>query len=871
MATAESVSSGYRGSERTRKKMSVTRIVNNIAALNANRNLNATGRGLQKSIERLSSGLRINRAGDDAAGLTVSSRLRAQFTGINRAVANAQDGINLISVAEGALEEVTVRLNRMRVLSIQAGNTGVNDIQARQALQDEVFQSIDEINRIANTTQFNTNYLLNGDFEVKSQLIAGQDQVGVQIDQSPVASTLSNGVSLLNIVRTRTGSEQVTAGESAGESQVISLGIQNQSDVAVSLGRWSTDVTIDAASAPSNTILSFAYFQGVSLYSGDTLSFEGTLSDGIVRFAGSISIGGGDIDTLVSEINASIQAAQNAYWGDSSSVPDSFKTTAAYVTAGANAGRIVLLNKAQSFSEASINITVTRTQGNGELVAQAMGVTRTTLGEASVLAGSGRIGNSVTAITGSTFETGAFEITIEDVVSAQQRTNESLIGFRDANGALLGAGASLGAAATAAVINGTFVNGVYTGGTTLFHNSTITLTGTEIDGTTFSAVYTLDTNITQQADTNFSDFRFGTLSGLIEELNYRTRSYTFYDYGAGATPLGTSTDGDITRFGQSQFTLTNSRTIRLIDDLGVTGSQSSFTLTYEQNKHLFDSSVGHVTIQDDAALQREGFAEAATFRVNGGTAVRGEAGDVVTLYGPESTIDGIPTPQVTLRVGSGLSVGSDVLKVREQEFVGRLNGGPSVTFRNGDQDVVFIDNSSGTQGLARYVSVDFDAVLDVTQATDGLPDAGTTVLISTVNKSMNFQIGAYSGQRFASAIGDLRADNLGFGRGSGRTIQDINVTSISGVNQALTIIDEALDQVNRTRSLLGAATNRLESTVSNLSVTSENLTASYSRLRDADIAHESSEYTKNQVLLQAGTSVLAQANFLQQSFLSLLG
>ena len=273
--------------------MSVTRIVNNIAALNANRNLNATGRGLQKSIERLSSGLRINRAGDDAAGLTVSSRLRAQFTGIDRAVANAQDGINLISVAEGALEEVTVRLNRMRVLSIQAGNTGVNDIQARQALQDEVFQSIDEINRIANTTQFNTNYLLNGDFEVKSQLIAGQDQVGVRIDQSPVASTLSNGVSLLNIVRTRTGSEQITAGESAGESQVISLGIQNQSDVAVSLGRWSTDVTIDAASAPSNTILSFAYFQGVSLYSGDTLSFEGTLSDGVVRFAGSISIGGG--------------------------------------------------------------------------------------------------------------------------------------------------------------------------------------------------------------------------------------------------------------------------------------------------------------------------------------------------------------------------------------------------------------------------------------------------------------------------------------------------------------------------------------------------------------------------------------------------
>jgi len=156
--------------------MSVTRIVNNIAAVNAHRNLQAVGSHLFKSIERLSSGLRINRAGDDAAGLIISSRLRAQIGGLNQAVENAQDGINLINVAEGALEEVTGRLNRMRVLAIQAGNTGVNDMQARRAIQDEVFQSVDEINRIANTTQFNTNYLLNGDFEVKSRLIGGQDE-----------------------------------------------------------------------------------------------------------------------------------------------------------------------------------------------------------------------------------------------------------------------------------------------------------------------------------------------------------------------------------------------------------------------------------------------------------------------------------------------------------------------------------------------------------------------------------------------------------------------------------------------------------------------------------------------------------------------
>ncbi len=846
--------------------MSVTRIVNNIAAVNAHRNLQAVGSHLFKSIERLSSGLRINRAGDDAAGLIISSRLRAQIGGLNQAVENAQDGINLINVAEGALEEVTGRLNRMRVLAIQAGNTGVNDMQARRAIQDEVFQSVDEINRIANTTQFNTNYLLNGDFEVKSRLIGGQDPVGVHIDASPSASTLDNGLSFLNIVQTETGSQQIVAGEAAGQSQIVNMGIRNQSDIAVSLGRWTTAETIDAATAPGNAILSAAFFQGVSLYSGDTLSFEGMLSDGMTRFAGSISIGGGDIDDLVSRINAAIQTAENAKWGSSSAVPTSYRTSAAYQTTGANAGRIVLLNKAQTFSQASINLTVTRTGGNGELAAQALGVTRATLGAASILSGSGQIGNSITAITGSTFSTGSFSISVEDVVSAQQRRTESLISFRDRNGALLSAGASLGAAATAAVINGTFVNGIYTGGTTLLHNSTITLTGTEIDGTTFDAVFTLDTTISAAGDTVLNDFRFSTLSGLLEELNYRTRSYTSF----AGTPLATSTDGDITRFSQSQFEFTNSRTIALVDDLGITGSRSSFTLTYQQNKHLSDPAAQHVTIQDDAALIREGFAEAATFRVDGGAAVRAEAGDVITLYGPESTIDGVPTPSVTLRVGSGLTVGGDVLEVRQHEFVGKLNGGPAVTFHNGDQNVVFIDNSSGTRGMARYLTMDFDAALDVTRASNGLPDAGTTILISTVNKSMNFQIGAFSGQQFSISIGDLKADNLGFGRGSGRTIQDIDITSVTGVNQALEIIDESLDQVNRTRSLLGAATNRLESTVSNLSVASENLTASYSRLRDADIAWESSQYTKHQILLQAATSVLAQANSIPEMMLSLL-
>ena len=176
----------------------------------------------------------------------------------------------------------------------------------------------------------------------------------------------------------------------------------------------------------------------------------------------------------------------------------------------------------------------------------------------------------------------------------------------------------------------------------------------------------------------------------------------------------------------------------------------------------------------------------------------------------------------------------------------------------------FIDPNS------KQLTIDFDSIVDVTKATSGT-DTGITILISTVNKSLNFQVGAFAGQTFRTSLGDLRADNLGFGRGSGRTVSDIDITTLSGANDALDIIDEALDQVNTTRSLLGASTNRLDSTVANLSVTAENLTASESRLRDADIAAESTQFALNQILMQAGISVLAQANFQNQSLLSLLG
>ena len=139
------------------------RIVNNISAMNTHRQLGIADSSLSKSLERLSSGLRINRAGDDAAGLAISEKMRAQIRGMKQAIRNAQDGISVIQTAEGALAEVHNMLNRMRELTVQAGNSTLTDGD-KQKLNDEFYLLSKEITRIAKTTEFNTMVLLSGKF-----------------------------------------------------------------------------------------------------------------------------------------------------------------------------------------------------------------------------------------------------------------------------------------------------------------------------------------------------------------------------------------------------------------------------------------------------------------------------------------------------------------------------------------------------------------------------------------------------------------------------------------------------------------------------------------------------------------------------------
>jgi len=140
------------------------RINNNLIAMNTHRQLGIANTGASKSMEKLSSGYRINRAGDDAAGLSISEKMRAQIRGLNMASKNAQDGISLIQTAEGALNESHSILQRMRELAVQAANDTNVEID-RGSLQSEIDQLAEELTRIAQNTEFNTQKLLDGTFK----------------------------------------------------------------------------------------------------------------------------------------------------------------------------------------------------------------------------------------------------------------------------------------------------------------------------------------------------------------------------------------------------------------------------------------------------------------------------------------------------------------------------------------------------------------------------------------------------------------------------------------------------------------------------------------------------------------------------------
>lgn len=293
-------------------------INHNISALNAWRSLNQTNSALAKSLEKLSSGMRINRAADDAAGLAISEKMRGQINGLNQAIRNAQDGISLIQTAEGALNETHSILQRMRTLAVQAANdTSTND--DRQKIQDEMNQLAAELSRISNTTEFNTKNLLAGGFT--SQLFhigANQDQ-NIRLDINPM-DAYSLGVTSDYGEVTGVGSDSAGITVQVIGKGLTSIGTFNIKLVAAATTTTSTTASYDSATKTLNVTLA---------YNTANSTVTATLNDVINAINNADGLSGKDFSFLAT-LEGGVIGTQSATSG--SATISAFKTSTAAVT-----------------------------------------------------------------------------------------------------------------------------------------------------------------------------------------------------------------------------------------------------------------------------------------------------------------------------------------------------------------------------------------------------------------------------------------------------------------------------------------------------------------------------------------------------------
>ena len=228
----------------------------NVAALNAYRNLNTTTNDMSKSLEKLSSGFRINRAADDAAGLAISEGMRSQIGGLKMGVRNAQDGISTVQTAEGALNETHSILQRMRDLSVQGANSGALNVDAKANIQTELGQLKNELTRIADTTMFNGQKLLDGHYAGSFQVGAN---VGEKIDIAVTGDMSASGLGVSGVDVTLATAAGAVAGvattaAAAGTAGVTTIGGALDFTKAENFEKLNGTISVDGKSLDLSTV-----------------------------------------------------------------------------------------------------------------------------------------------------------------------------------------------------------------------------------------------------------------------------------------------------------------------------------------------------------------------------------------------------------------------------------------------------------------------------------------------------------------------------------------------------------------------------------------------------------------------------------------
>lgn len=884
------------------------RINNNISALVAQGNLGKAQGGLSKSIERLSSGLRINRGADDAAGLTISEKLRGQIRGLNRAVANAQDGISLIQTAEGALNEDASILNRLRELAIQAQADSLTS-NDRLEIQKEVDQLVDEVDRISQTTEFNTKKLLDGSAAGKvstdssdltlfqtGNLQAGDYDVKVRLSSAGTAEIQKSAIQTEgtsgNVAGLSTKMGDLSAMSDVNGNNLLSTpktltlrGNGNKVDITVSsdLSLQEFASAIEAAITATPTSSTEGLDIRGSTFAYDTTSGQFVYEAGIAGSTGELSIAGDErvLQGLGFQITSESSEAAYRVTATQSYVasPQTFSAnTTTDRASGVIEGADIKFNLA---AEARFDGSVAGTEsiyvGTSDIV---FTIHDTNGLENQQPAASTSSGITVTLTAFRTYTTASIASIVNSTVAVatddDHPFNVGNVGT-SSNYAIPGLSATMdgynlvlsssatGTSGEISIVANTAASnilGIQTSRVTGSGGEAAVITGTTdiSGGVTFSGTGVIEIQL--------GDGDFRTLQGATNAAP-ETAGYVTFNAGTAIsstsivtafnnafTASNVAISASLTSGGLLELRSTETGTDSRVSVSAVAGSIAELGLISGQSDSGNGGSVATFNGTTAASQQTIGFT------------VNGQTGFSITDK------NGISSGTIVFGTQNPGAVNASHTVSREQItslFNGSTLSSTDVGFSfDAGNRLDLVSRSAGTDsrivltaagGRAGDVTSMRNA-FGINAAASSQGTGKTDFRVHVTDGKLNFQIGANQGQSLGFQIVNTSAAALG--------LNGLDVTNTRSATRALESIDNAVNLVSSERSKLGSLQNRMTSTINNLTVTATNLQSTESKIRDVDIAVETVEFTRNQILIQAGTAQLAQTRTLGQTALQLL-
>jgi flagellin len=838
----------------------------NISSLTAQRALATADKDLATSMERLSTGKRINTASDDAAGMAIATRLTSQINGLNQAVKNANSAIALTQTIDGALDEVTEMLQRARELSVQSASSTVSATD-RSFIQDEITQLMSEIDRIASSTQYNGQSVLDGTFTGnKIQIGAnGGETLSISVDNA-AASAIGNYVITGDVIKEQ-GSTSGNANITDAADDIIITGTATSTiDVATGDSAKQVAAKINAVTATTG-VTAEAKTQAL-IYTDKVAAQTFTLKVNGTDTA-SFSISSSDVSAGVIALN-NISATTG-------------------VTAEATAANRIMLTSADG-SDIRVENESTDTDlraknlkfDGTEITAVAAHAVKQDTAVLATNTAHVFVNNSTGVET--SFSTVAqnevteFEAVINTALSATSGTS----GVRETTDAAstLGTGdyylshTSTGnvyritvADATVAGWQTAVTTAVYEGGS--FSGETANLADTSAEFGKLITVYDAGDHdntgkVGIQSGRHFGDFEIYSDSALSVNIANNNRAVT----GIEATGVGV--------YGEDSTVAIAAVGVEVAASQGYTADMDASLEATPEPTTANDGAarVFLEIINGDAA---DDSITDVKFTVTG----TNRDGNVIRETVDTGTITHTSTASSTTTATTfGTTLEFASVTAVEGINIGGMDANDNISVGYLTKDDTFNYVGARTMGDFDITAAGSSVINTSTQSGDlDTSDSAFTASSTSTNDTLTFQGGIQltSGESFSvtqsSTEGGTAASNdnyLTSGTSALSAVSSVSVATQAGAESAMKTIDGAIEKVAQIRSSLGAIENRLGHTVDNLMNVSENSTAARASLTDADFSVESANLAKAQVLLQAGTAMLAQANAAPQMVLQLL-